>query len=292
MADQIANYLRVAYTDLVMNQADISGSILMSDCTVKDNVDGTKTSFGYMGTFNLVPKPSRHAPTPDGDLLHRLYWATLAPFHNNIMLDETDDKAAFTSPKSEYVQKGSGAIGRAWDTMIASAAIADTAYGVAGASTEDWSAYTDRNAHSHVVAAAGGVPNLSDVLKMRRIFQECDVTGPLFAWVSPQYMEAFLLITEVKSSDFNEGKVLVEGSLGYFAGFNWKVTNSLPKTGTTRSCIFGCPGVVGLAKSINKKVRIDERTDLSYAWQVYFEICGGGARRDPERVIEHSFTEV
>lgn len=291
MADQIENYLIQAYTSLVMNAADQTGSVLMPFVTKKSDVRGTDASFGYLGNFNLAAKGSRNAPTPSDEIVHRQYWASLAPYHGAFQLDETDDKASFTSPKSEYVQKGSGAIGRKWDSIIATAAVANATYGADKGSTETWSSYTDRNAESHVISATGGVPNIADILKLRRVLAECDISDELFAWVSPQFMEKFLNITEVKSSDFNQNKVLVNGNLGYFLGFNWTVSNQLPISSTTRTCVFGAKGVVGLATSIDKKVRVDERTDLSYAWQVYFEICGGAVRRDPERVIQYTFTE-
>jgi len=291
MADQIANYLIKAYTGLVMNQADMTGSVLSKWTQQKSSVRGTTASFGYLGNLDLVAKGSRGADTPENDILHRQYWATLAAYNGALPLDDTDSEAAFTDPKSDYVQKGSGAIGRKWDSVIATAAVANATHGADQGSTETWSTYTDRNSESHVVAATGGSPNIPDILKLRRIFAECEITTDLFAWVSPQFMELFLNITEVKSSDFNTQKVLTEGSLGYYLGFNWEVSNHLPISSTTRSCVFGQRGVVGLAKSIDQKTEVYQRRDKSSRWEVYFEICGGAVRRDPERVIEYTFTE-
>jgi hypothetical protein len=187
--------------------------------------------------------------------------------------------------------KGSSAVAVQWDTIIATAAVGNAKYGVDKASTETWSSYTDRNAVSHVIAATGGVANVADLLKIRRIFAACNITNNLFAWVSPQFMEKFLNITEVKSSDFNVTKTLVDGNLGHYMGFDFVVSNTLPLSSTTRSCIFGQKGVMGLGRSITKKVRVGERSDLSYADQIYLEICGGSVRRDPERIVEYQITE-
>ncbi len=291
MADQIENYLIRAYTGLVMNKAEQSASLLTEFCSVRDNIQGSAASFGYLGDMELVAKGSRNAPTPSNEIVHRQYWANLAPYHGAFQLDETDEKAAFTDPKSDYVAKGAAAIGRKWDAIIVAAATADATYGEDKGSSEDWSAFTDRNSKSHVIAATGGVPNLADILKIRRVFAECEVTDNLVAVVSPQFMEKFLNIAEVKSSDFNSNKVLMEGRLGYYMGFNWIISNRLGLSKTTRSCLFFQKGVMGLARSINKKVRVSERDDLSYAWQAYFEISGGAVRRDPERMIEYTFTE-
>jgi len=291
MPDQIANYQKKDYSGLVMQQADISGSILSPWCETRSGVRGTSDAWGYLGMTQMVPKGSRHAPTPSSDILHRMYWADLAGYHDALSVDRMDEPSAFSDPKSAYVQKPAGAIGRQYDAIIAAAARANATYGSNRESTETWSSFTDRNSVSHVVAATGGAVNLTDVLKLRRIFNECEIHGNLFAWVSPRFMEKFLNITEVKSSDFNTKKVLEEGECGYFLGFNWVVTNALYKTGNTRSCFFGQRGVIGLSKSIDQTVDIWQRSDRSGDWEVYYAIAAGGVRRDPERIIEYTFTE-
>lgn len=291
MADQIQNYLIKAYTDLVILQAQQIGSKVLPYCSVKNNVRGESAAFGYLGSADMVAKPSRHAPTPNQDVTHQQRWATLAAYHGGFGLDETDDEAAFTSPKSDYVMIGRQAFARKWDNIILSAARSNATFGASAGSTETWSTYTDRNAESRVVTAAGGVPNLADILKLKRIFWECDIYDDLHAFVSPQFMEKWLNVTEVKSADYNSIKALVQGELNTFAGFEWHITNQLYITGTTRSNIFMQRNAMGVAFSVDQKVRIAERADLSFAWWSYFETCLGAVRRDSERVIEYTFTE-
>lgn len=294
MADQIANYLRKAYSDLVMIQAAQSGSKILPFCSVKNGVKGESVSFGYLGDADLVDKPSRYAPTPGQDVVHRLYWAALGAKHGGFGLDDTDSEAAFTDPKSDYVMIGSRMFGKAWDTKILEAAKADATYGATAGSTETWSTYTDRNAVSHVVAATGGSPNLDDVLMLGRIFADCDIEDDLIAVVSPQFIEKWVSVTEVKSADYNTIKALMnpqsDGST--FAGFTWYRSTKLPKSSTTRSCIFMQRGVMGVGFSVEQKIDIFRRQEKSMAWWAYFETCLGCVRRDPERVIEYTFTEA
>ena len=293
MADQIQNYLIKAYTGLVITQAQQTGSKVLPYCSVKNNVRGESAAFGYLGTADMVAKPSRHAPTPAQDVTHQQRWATLAAYHGGFGLDETDSEAAFTDPKSDYVMIGRQAFSRKWDSVIFTAAKGNATYGTTGGSTETWSTYTDRNAVSHVVAATGGVPNLADILKLNRIFADCDIDEDLHAFVSPQFIEKWLAVTEVKSTEYNTIRALMDPNAQgmEFAGFMWHRSTQLPKSSTTRSCIFMQRNAMGVAFSVDQKVRIAERADLSFAWWSYFETALGAVRRDSERVIEYTFTE-
>ena len=293
MADQIQNYLIKAYTDLVITQAMLTGSEVLPYCSVKNNVRGESAAFGYLGNASLMAKPSRHAPTPSQDITHQQRWATLAAYHGGFGLDETDDEAAFTSPKSDYVAIGRAMFAEKWDNLILLAARSNATYGASAGSTETWSSYTDRNAVSRVIAATGGVPNIADILKLNRIFADCEIVNDLHAFVSPQFIEKWLNVTEVKSSDYNTIKSLMDPNAQgvNFCGFTWHRTTQLYKTGTTRSCIFMQNRAMGVAFGVEQKVRIAERAELSFAWWSYFETCLGAVRRDPERVIEYTFTE-
>ena len=279
----ISAYQKKAYTDLVMAYADQQGSKARRFCKVKTNCPGESASFGYLGSFRLTAKASRHAPTPNNAVDHEQYWATIAAYHGNVLLDETDDMTAFTSPKSEYVGMGGRAIGIKWDEIILTAAVANATYGADADSTETWSTFTDRNGTSHVTAAGGTGLTLAKLRTARAVLAKCDIYDDLVITVSPDEVDDMLQTAEFTSSVYNTVKALVSGKAeGTFMGFEWVESNYTP----SGKCIVMQKGVVGLAVGIDRKVRIDERTDLSYAWQVYFEISGGAVRRDPERVYE------
>ena len=101
-----------------------------------------------------------------------------------------------------------------------------------------------------------------------------------------------LNITEVTSSDFNTVKALANGEINSFLGFNFIVSNRLSKSSTTRSCIaYAQDGIaLGVGKDVN--ARIDERSDKSYATQVYYCMSIGATRMEEAKVVEVQCTEA
>jgi hypothetical protein len=69
---------------------------------------------------------------------------------------------------------------------------------------------------------------LADIQAALRIFNEGDI--PLegrCGLLTPAMLEDMLLIPEVKSSDFNKAKPLVEGTIGRFLGVDWYVRSKV-----------------------------------------------------------------
>jgi hypothetical protein len=87
--------------------------------------------------------------------------------------------------------------------------------------------------------------------------------------VSPKQITDLLGTTEVTSSDFNTVKALANGEVNSFLGFNFIVSNRLALSSTTR----------------------DERSDKSYATQVYYCMSIGATRMEEAKVVEVQATE-
>lgn len=289
---EISNYLKKAYSGLVLPAAEMAAKT-RPWCAVESGVQGDSVSFGYLGRFRLSPKKGQIAPTPWGDIKQLMYWANLVAYDGGLPLDKVVREAAFTDPQSDYVLKGRQAIGIQHDEVVLKAAISDATYGKDKESTEDWSAFTDRNTVSHVIAAAGGTPVLSDIRKMNRIFSECglgDEEKVLFH--SPRFLETMLSYAEVGSIDYNAVRALYEGKVTRYGGFEWVETNSLYKNGTTVSHVAMCKGTVGLGIGIDQFIDVDVHKEMSYMVGAYFLTNLGAVRRDPERVIEYQTTEA
>jgi hypothetical protein len=68
-------------------------------------------------------------------------------------------------------------------------------------------------------------------------------------------------------------------------GFQWIMSTRLPVTSTIRSCYaFHKYGICGALAEM-PFVRTDERADLSYSWQVYYELNIGATRLEEDRVV-------
>ena len=75
-------------------------------------------------------------------------------------------------------------------------------------------------------------------------------------------------------------------------GFQWIMSTRLTVASSIRECFaiqkYGiCAGLPTLPF-----VRTDERADVSYAWQVYYELNIGTTRLEEDRVVQVDIDEV
>ena len=111
-----------------------------------------------------------------------------------------------------------------------------------------------------------------------------------FFVITPQGLDALLNTTQATSSDYVAIKSLVRGDIATWMGFKWIVSNQLSSSGTVTSCFAMQRYGVALAMGSEPLVRTDERTDLSYSWQVYYELNIGAVRLEEARVVEVQLT--
>ena len=143
--------------------------------------------------------------------------------------------------------------------------------------------------------AHGGVGlTIAKLRTAKQTFDLADVDPsiPRNIIVSPKQITDLLGTTEVTSSDFNTVKALANGEVNSFLGFNFIVSNRLALSSTTRSCIaYTQDGIaLGIGKDVN--ARIDERSDKSYATQVYYCMSIGATRMEEAKVLEVQCTEA
>ena len=103
---------------------------------------------------------------------------------------------------------------------------------------------------------------------------------------SPTEIADLLNNTTVTSSDFNTIKALVQGEIDSFMGFKFHVSNRLVDNGAANTqCIaFAEDGILlGVGKDVT--ARIDERSDKSYATQVYYCQTIGATRMEEAKVV-------
>ena len=104
--------------------------------------------------------------------------------------------------------------------------------------------------------------------------------------VSPTEIQDLLNTTTITSSDFNTVKALVQGEIDSFMGFKFHVSNRLVDNaaGNTQCIAFAEDGILlGVGKDVT--ARIDERSDKSYATQVYYCQTIGATRMEEAKVV-------
>lgn len=240
-----------------------------------------------LGPTEMVEKTARHQDTPIIDPDHQRRRITPRDFIHNTLFDKEDQLRMIVDPKSSYATTASRAAGRKMDDRIIAAL-----GGSSSAGKEGGTAVPLPDAQKIVVAAAG--MNKTKVLRAQRLLDDKDVEEEnRFMVVKPEQIENLLGTVEVASSDFNTVKALVDGQIDTWVGFKWiKSTRLVTDAADSRLCYAYQQEAIQLGIQREPTIRIDERPDKNYAWQVWLGLSIGTTRLEEERVVEIACLEV
>ena len=283
MSSQITTAFVQLYSANVQLLSQQMGSLLRDKVRV-ESVVGKNAFFDQVGSVTAVQKTSRHSDTPQIDTPHARRRVSLSDYEFADLIDNQDKVRMLIDPTSTYAQAAAYAIGRAMDDVIISAALGTAFTGETGSTSTS-------NANTIAHGSAG-----LTIAKLRTAKQTLDLNSvdpsiPRYIIVGPKQITDLLGTTEVTSSDFNTVKALANGEINSFLGFNFIVSNRLSLSGTTRSCIAYAQDGIALAVGKDVTARIDERSDKSYATQVYYCATFGATRMEEDKVVEVQATE-
>jgi hypothetical protein len=278
MAYSGGNWYAQQYQDAVMQLAQQQGSKLRP-LVFSKTANSEKVNFERLGATAAVAKTTRYTATPNVEMVHDRRVATLSDYHWATMHDWTDDVRMIVDPKGAYTKSGAWAMGRAIDDLIISAATGAATDG-AGASVAFTSAQT--------VAEAGTTGmNLAKILEAKKILDENEVENEdRYFVLGSQALQDLLNVTEIKSSDYNSVKALVEGQIDSYLGFRFVRSERLAIATNIRDCIAFQKSGLGLAIGKDMVTKIDERPDLSYGWQVYMAWSMAATRVEDAKVVK------
>jgi len=283
MSSQVTTAFVQQYSANVQLLSQQMGSLLRDKVRL-ESVVGKNAFFDQVGSVTAVQKTSRHSATPQIDTPHARRRVSLSDYEFADLIDNQDKVRMLIDPTSSYAQAAAYAIGRAMDDVIISAALGTAFTGETGATSTS-------NANQIVHGSAG-----LTIAKLRTAKQTLDLNSvdpsiPRYIIVGPKQITDLLGTTEVTSSDFNTVKALANGEINSFLGFNFIVSNRLSLSSTTRSCIAYAQDGIALAVGKDTTARIDERSDKSYATQVYYCATFGATRMEEDKVVEVQCTE-
>jgi hypothetical protein len=269
-----------------MQLAQQKYSKLINTVFMKPNVQGKNFFQDQIGKWAMETKAGRNVQTPNNDPNLARRMGTMSDYHDNRMLDRGDELRMLSDPRSSYTIAAAQSIGRKIDSIIIGALEGTAYYGETGSSSITLG--TDAiSGISHISGTPGSL-SLARVNAVKKIFEQEDVEmeDRFFAY-SAAGQEDLLGTTEATSSDYAAIKALVRGEIDTWMGFKWIMSNLLTSSATTtRTCLayqkYGCC----LAMGSSPVVRTDERTDLSYSWQVYYELNAGAVRLEEARVVK------
>ena len=280
MSSQITTAFVEQYSANIQMLSQQMGSLLR-DAVRNESIVGKDAYFDQIGKVTAQLKVSRHSDTPQIDTPHSRRRCSLSDYEFADLIDQTDKVRLLIDPTSSYAKAAAYAMGRAMDDVIISAALGTSNTGVAGGTPVTLPA-------GNIVAAGGAGMTIAKLASAKQILDAGDVDPSIkrHIVVSPTEISDLLNSTTVTSSDFNTVKALVQGEIDSFMGFKFHVSNRLVDNaaGNTQCIAFAEDGILlGIGKDVT--ARIDERSDKSYATQVYYCQTIGATRMEEAKVV-------
>lgn len=280
MADTQNAIYAQAYSQNIMQLAQQKYSKLLGTVYVKPNVRGKTFFQDQIGAWDMAVKGSRNVQTPNNDPVLGRRMGIMVDYHDNRLLDRGDELKSISDPKSAYTLAAAQSLGRKIDDVILAAAVGTAYSGETGA--------TSVLTTTTLLITAASI-TLARVIAIKQEFDNNDVEmEDRYFVVTPTGMDSLLSKTEATSSDYNSVKALIRGELDTWMGFKWimstRVSSVTPPSGTQVAVAYQKYGIC-MAMADAPMVRTDERSDLSYSWQVYYELNVGAVRLEEKRVV-------
>jgi hypothetical protein len=205
-------------------------------------------------------------------------WATL--------LDTFDQVQMLVDPLSYYNQLGKMAMARTKDRLII-AALGGTAYAGKTGTTSVSLPSAQKIAHGSASLT------LTKLLSAKEILDEAEVDedAERYCVCAANQITSLLNTTEIKSDDYNTVKALVTGKVDTFLGFKFIRTQLLTLTSAVRYCYAYAKGAIGMGVLKDLESKVDQRSDVNYAWQVWNRMFMSATRIEDEQVVEIACSE-
>jgi hypothetical protein len=279
MADTQSEIYAQAYGKNIMQLAQQKYSKLINTVYVKPDVRGKTFFQDQIGEWAMSVKGGRNVQTPNNDPVLSRRMGIMLDYHDNRMLDRGDELKTISDPRSAYTIAAAQALGRKIDDVIIAAAVGTAYSGETGATSVT---------NGSVKLITASTLTLAEVLAVKGTFDNADVDEEdRYMVVKPATLNSLLSVTEATSADYNTVKALVRGEIDTWLGFKWikstRITAATAVLGSTVQGIAFQKYGLCLAMADSPMVRTDERKDLSYSWQVYYELNIGAVRLEENR---------
>lgn len=267
-----------AYSQNIMQLAQQKYSKLANTVYLKPNVRGKVFFQDQIGEWSMEVKGSRNTQTPNNDPTLSRRMGTMVDYHDNRLLDRGDELKSISDPRSAYTIAAAQSLGRKIDEVIIIAAIQSAAAGETGTTTVT---------QGNIILATAASMTLARIIAVKQQMDDQDVEmEDRFFVVKPAVLDNILNQSTATSSDYNSVKALIRGEIDTWMGFKWIMSTRIAaiSSSTLLGIAFQRYGLCA-AMGASPLVRTDERADLSYSWQVYYELNVGCVRLEEDRVV-------
>jgi hypothetical protein len=276
MSDTQNQLYAQAYGRNIMQLAQQKYSKLIGTVFMKPNVVGKTFFQDQIGQWTMETKGGRNVQTPNNDPSLARRMGVMVDYHDARLLDRGDELKYISDPRSAYTIAAAGSLGRKMDDVIIAAAVAtDTATGETGSGTAPTTA---------TVTVTGSTLTLAEVAACKKALDDNDVEAEdRYLVIDTSLMSSGVQQTTMSSADYNTIKALVRGEINTFMGFTWIMSTRLSQQSGLKGLAYQ-KNAICAAMASQPIVRTDERDDLSYSWQIYYELNIGAVRLEESRI--------
>jgi len=274
MADTQSNIYAQAYSTNIMQLATQKYSKLINTVYMKPNVRGKTFFQDQIGDWAMETKGGRNVQTPNNDPVLGRRMGIMNDYHDNRMVDRGDELKSISDPKSAYSLAAGASLGKKIDDVIISAITGNAYSGETGSTTVT---------NGNIVLVTAASLSVAQIASVKKTLDEADVEmEDRYFVTTPTVLNNLLAVSEATSADYNSVKALIRGEIDTWLGFKWIMSTRIASGNLGYA--YQKYGVC-LAMADQPVVRTDERADLSYSWQLYYELNIGAVRLEEDRCI-------
>jgi hypothetical protein len=224
---------------------------------------------------------------------HTQRWILPTTYKRALPINKNDLERMLTDPRSRYAEHIVAAKNRKRDDVVIGAALGNANTG-------------PYNNLATTALPAGQKLTVGDVTTAQKLTidlllqtwqklhsAEAVEDDELYFVTDAQGISDLLGTTEVGSSDYNTVKALAAGELNSYMGFQFLRTERLPSIVNATAGDFDLRQNFAYAKSgliegvwSDLNIRVDERADKNYTWQIYATNTCGAVRTQETKVVE------
>lgn len=255
---------------------------------MEESMSGKRGFFDQVGAVQMQAKVGRAVDIPVVNTPHARRSITALDRQIRDFVDEFDKLKVLNDPTNAYSLAFAAAAAREVDKIVIAAALG-TAY-----SGEEGTTPIVLPSAQKIAAGSTGftLAKLQQAVTKLKGANAVGAGDSIHVFWTARQEEQFINTNEVKSSDFNNTKVMVEGALSSFYGCNFHRVEDvsageriLPKVSTTRSCIAWVKSGMKLGLWKPPYGRVDYLPERD-AWQVMAGLSAGATRMEEVKVVQ------
>ena len=274
MADTQNEIYAQAYGRNIMQLAQQKYSKLLNTVYVRPDVRGKTFFQDQIGEWAMEVKGGRNAQTPNNDPALARRMGIMVDYHDNRLLDRGDELKTISDPRSAYTIAAAQSIGRKIDDIILASMAGAAYYGETGSSS---------TTNGNIVLVTAASVTMERIATIKKTLDDKDVEmEDRYFVANTTFLNNLLNLTQATSADYNSVKALIRGEIDTWMGFKWIMSTRIPTANV--GFAYQKYGVC-LGMASQPFVKTDQRPDLSYSWQVYYEVNMGAVRLEENKVV-------